>query len=147
MRYRSGMKALGMIAIATVGLLFSCGAKKNGDEVERPDSSIPAGPSTEVPTGSDAGFDGASPLPSSGTRDVPACSTLGTGTDICRFELRLDPTRCAKRGCRKLAIFFAGGQQTCTESILQAYAERGYVATCALLFESSTGTSLYPYND
>jgi hypothetical protein len=89
--------------------------------------------------------DAPAPLPAKTTRSIASCSALATGTETCGFEIQLDPSKCANRGCKKLAVFFAGGQQTCTASIAQAYVADGYVAVCALLFQTSTATGLYPY--
>jgi hypothetical protein len=91
-------------------------------------------------------LDSAGALVAQGAQVVAACSATGPGTETCKYEFKLDPAKCAGAKCKKMAIFFAGGQQTCTQSVLDAYSSAGYVAVCALLFETSTATGLYPYH-
>jgi len=74
------------------------------------------------------------------------CSSFGTGTEHCSYEYAYNPTQCASHGCRKLLIYFAGDTMTCDNIALAAYAADGYVATCAKLFDTSTGAETYPYN-
>jgi hypothetical protein len=87
----------------------------------------------------------AAPLPAMTKRTLPQCTALATGTETCGYEITLNPITCANRGCKKLVVFFAGGQQVCNQAIQDRYAAAGYVAVCALLFQTSEGTSLYPF--
>jgi hypothetical protein len=87
----------------------------------------------------------APPLPAMTTRTLAQCTTLGTGAETCGYQITLNPVACANQGCKKLAVFFAGGGQVCNQSIQDTYAAAGYVAVCALLFQTSDGTSLYPF--
>ncbi|RLB45114.1 MAG: hypothetical protein DRJ42_30670 [Deltaproteobacteria bacterium] len=82
----------------------------------------------------------------SGTRTIAACAGGDTGDLPCSFEYLFDEAGCADRGCDKLAIYFAGGGQTCAGAQLSNYVEDGYVAVCALLFGDSAEAGRYPYN-
>jgi len=78
------------------------------------------------------------------------CGNVGAGSQDCSWEMQLDPSLCSNEGCRKLVIFFSGGQMTCptpgSASFLDRYQDDGYVAVCARLFENSTGSGEFPYH-
>jgi hypothetical protein len=83
-----------------------------------------------------------------GVRTVD-CSALGTGGEACSYTFAFDPTTCANRGCKRLVIYFSGGQESCPDpgrgnSYLAYYRERGYVAVCAMAFQTSTGSGQFP---
>jgi hypothetical protein len=89
-------------------------------------------------------------MPSSITRVVPDCARLGSGAEACGYSLQLQPQLCAGGRCRKLVIYFAGGQMTCPSpgqsgSYLAQYASRGYVAACARIYETAEGSGNQAY--
>jgi hypothetical protein len=89
-------------------------------------------------------------LTAAATQLVEECRTAGPGSanQRCRYDYRLDAARCAGKACRKLAIFFAGGEQRCDlyGGILDPLRDDGYVAVCAQIFEDATLTGDFPYH-
>ena len=87
------------------------------------------------------------PPASSGVRTVAGCGALGIGSEPCSFTFVWDPERCTGRACSRLVIFFSGGQESCPEvdsQYLAHYRALGYVAVCALPFESADGSAVFP---
>jgi hypothetical protein len=86
-----------------------------------------------------------------GTRGVAACKSLGIGIDECSYTFAWAPVLCSGKACKRLVIYFAGGQETCpapddANSYLGHYVTRGYVAVCARAFTSASGSAQFPRN-
>lgn len=86
---------------------------------------------------------------SQGMRVVDACKTLGIGTEVCDYTFLYSPSMCANQGCKRLVIYFSGGQETCpsvsdSASYLVFYENQGYVAVCARAFTSASGSGQFP---
>ena len=85
----------------------------------------------------------------SGIRTIDDCSALGVGSEACSYTYVWDPSRCTGRACKRLVIYFSGGQETCPDvtnpnSYLAHYTAQSYVAVCARAFETSTGSAQFP---
>src|SRR5438477_1271498 len=84
-----------------------------------------------------------------GMQDLTDCAALGTGSDVCSYTYLFDPSLCSNRACKKLMIYFSGGQESCpgvaaTSSYLAYYAKNGYVAVCAMAFQTSSASGQFP---
>src|SRR5581483_8991884 len=119
--------------------LAGCNHNDAGSDGGAPDLAI---------AGGGADLAGVAPVPS-GTTMLAACASLGLGAEQCSYTWQFDPTQCANQGCKRMVIYFSGGQESCppvtsTVSYLAYYKNRGYVAVCAMDFETATGSGTYP---
>jgi hypothetical protein len=106
------------------------------------------GGTADLSTGDGLGGGADAGVPS-GVRMVSACTSVGVGAEPCSYTWLFDPAACAGRACKRLVIYFSGGQETCpdpasTTSFLAYYKNHGYVAVCAMDFQSATGSAQYP---
>jgi len=97
-----------------------------------------------------AGSSGGAPV-GAGMQTLPGCAGIGVGDEVCSYSWVYDTAACANRGCRKLVIYFSGGQESCPalddpNSYLAYYKARGYVAACAMAFQTSDGSAQFPRN-
>jgi hypothetical protein len=162
------MRTLLLLAMV---LPFACSGRDGGDESLIPDgASGAAGSSTGGSSGSAgsagvAGSAGSDASAGSGGTSatcpaeegyetqavaIPTCDGLGPGTEDCHFRLiRKKDTCCAEKPCDRLVVYFAGGNQTCDDGdldpLVQAYADRGFVAACAQPFTTEAEGGEHPY--
>jgi hypothetical protein len=85
----------------------------------------------------------------SGVVVLDACTTLGTGSEACGYSFVWSPAACSSGRCRRLMIYFSGGQESCpavspAAGFLAHFADAGYVAVCARDFDTPTGSATYP---
>ena len=84
------------------------------------------------------------------TFDVESCASLGIGTENCQFDIMFSPQSCLSEKCSKILLFFSGGQMSCPspedDSYMRDYANDGYIAICAKVFETSEGNTAWPRN-
>jgi hypothetical protein len=95
----------------------------------------------------DAGY-----VPPEGEFTIDGCLGLGGIDERCAWRYRFHLLQCrAQSPCARLMIFFAGGDMDCSanayQTILETMAGNGYVAVCAAITETATGSGLVPYND
>jgi hypothetical protein len=87
----------------------------------------------------------------SGVKDIQlaSCDGLGPGTEDCHVRLFWNLNRCAGTACRRLVVYWSGGEQACKDgnydSLMQRYVEAGFVAACAQPFTTSDEAGKYPY--
>jgi hypothetical protein len=107
-------------------------------------------------TGVDAGTDADPSCPSAagyGEKDVAiaGCNGIAPGSEACHFQMRWKNAGCcAQAKCSRLVVYWAGGNQTCDTGayvpLLEAYADRGFVAACAQPFTTEAEGGKYPYH-
>jgi hypothetical protein len=129
-------------ALLAVLVLAACG----GDDSSSSADAAP--PSADAPLG-DAPSTDAPPAAKDGTKTLDACAALGLGSEPCSYTFEYDPAMCAGRACKRLVIYFSGGQETCPDpssqiSNLAYYRARGYVAVCARDFVTGDGSGQFP---
>ncbi|MEZ4255771.1 MAG: hypothetical protein R3A78_08625 [Polyangiales bacterium] len=106
---------------------------------------------TGTPLEHDAGNDGAPNLDqaSTGSLDVGACAGLNGSDEHCRVRYARPSICTGTTPCAKMVLFFAGGEQDCDlesyDTILAAYVDAGFVATCIEIFETADGSGSVPY--
>jgi hypothetical protein len=100
----------------------------------------------------DGAWDDAETPPSEGEIDLEGCTGIDGIDEPCTLRYLFDPGRCSPSSpCRKLVVFFSGGEMDCGlaayTTVLEAYARSGFVAVCAQLFQTSAASGDEPYND
>lgn len=112
-------------------------------------SDADADPDVDAEPDADPDIEASLTPPPEGRFEVGLCAGIDRIDEACVWTYQFDDTVCtAESPCSKLVIFFSGGEMSCGyEGILSAFAEHGYVATCAQIFETSEAAGAEPYND
>lgn len=84
--------------------------------------------------------------------NVDECSELGSGSEKCQWTFAFNSEACSNKKCNKLVIYFSGGQMTCPSAeqnpnYLAHYASRGFLAVCAKLYETSSGSHFISFGE
>ncbi len=79
---------------------------------------------------------------------ISQCEGLGPGKDDCYYRIIWDVSHCEK-GCDRLLVYWAGGDQTCHEGgydpLLEKYAAKSFIAACAQPFMTGDEAGNYPF--
>lgn len=84
-------------------------------------------------------------------RLIGECKNLGSGPEACFYRYHYNEN-CRENKCSKLLIYFSGGQMSCPDPIekpqsyLARYANDGYVAVCAKIYETEPESGARPFN-
>jgi hypothetical protein len=115
-----------------------------------------AGAASGGAAGADAGTDADASCSSAtgyGAKDVviAGCNGIAPGSEACHFQMRWKSAGCCEASkCSRLVVYWAGGNQTCDTGafvpLLEAYADRGFVAACAQPFTTEVEGGKYPYH-
>lgn len=83
--------------------------------------------------------------------DMAGCDGIGPGTEDCHARLLWHPAACGGGPCKRLVVYWSGGEQSCADGNYDAtighYADAGFVAACAQTFTTSDEAGRYPYAD
>ncbi len=118
------------------------GVRGGGSDAGIDAGGLDAGTSADAGASTDAGV-----IVETDSAVLAPCRGMGGVAEACALHWDVDTTRCGPGGCDKMVIFFAGGGMNCgpLAPILRSYRDGGYVAVCARIFETATGSGAIPY--